>query len=572
MAWVSHAGSMTHTEETIWDSVVIGGGAAGLSAAQALGRSLRRTLVIDGGLPRNRFAARMHNALALDGTPPSELVARGRAEAEAYGVVFREGDVTGVREAAGEASAGGAQRLVVEIDSAAGTEIHTTRSVIAATGITDELPAIPGLAERWGRSVLHCPYCHGWEVRNRRIAVLATSPLGMHHAKLLRQWTDDLLVFSAELGPIDETTAAQLAARDVRLEPSRVIEVLDADRTAERTGAVLVRTESGREHVVDAIFTMGTAVPHDGFLAALDLEREETPLGSFITVDPIGRTSHPRVWAAGNVVAPTASVPLVAGAGMMAGAAVNGALVEEDFAHAAPPAQGGVAADHGHDHAGPGFTIREGEAPAEFWERRYAESESVWSGRVNATLAHVVSGFAPGRALDLGCGEGGDAIWLAEQGWEATGIDLSPTAVARARAVAEERAPGRTAFIAADLGDWAIRPGSIDGADGSFDLVTASFMQSPVEFPRDAVLRAAAARVAEGGHLVVISHASAPVWAEGHHGPGDFPSPAEELATLDLDPEQWRVLTAEVRSREATGPGGRQAMLDDTVVVAERLG
>lgn len=573
---------MTHSVEPVWDAIVIGGGAAGLSAAQALGRSLRRTLVIDGGSPRNRFAAHLHNAVGIDGTPPLELIARGRAEAEAYGVKFARGLVVSVRDAEEQSTA--APRLVVEVQGASAddegaVEVHVTRAVVVATGITDELPAVPGLAERWGRTVLHCPYCHGWEVRGRRIAVLATSPLSMHHAKLLRQWTDDLLVCSADLGPLDDATAAALAARNVRLDPSRVLEVsghADSEGDVDDLdGPMRLRTEGGHEHVVDVVFTMGAAVPHDAFLEGLNLDRADTPVGSFIAVDAMGTTSHPRIWAAGNVTNPMASVPIVAGAGTMAGAAVNAILVEEDFARAV--ADRPAAASHtdapAHAHT-PANSVREpraGESPADFWERRYADAPAIWSGRVNASLAQVVQNFTPGRSLDLGCGEGGDVIWLAENGWEATGIDLSSTAVERARKTAEDRVPGRAGFVAADLGAWAADPSTIDGSEAPFDLVTASFLQSPVEFPRGEVLRAAASRVGVDGHLVLIAHAAAPAWAEGRHGPGDFPSPEGELATLDLDPEQWRVVTAEVRTREAVGPDGQASTLDDTVVVARRV-
>ncbi|GAA2178526.1 NAD(P)/FAD-dependent oxidoreductase [Leucobacter tardus] len=561
---------------------MIGGGAAGLSAAQALGRSLRRTLVIDGGSPRNRFAAHLHNAVGIDGTPPLELVARGRAEAEAYGVEFARGHVVSVRDA--EQRPAAAPRLVVEVrgasaDDEGAVEVHVTRAVVVATGITDELPTVPGLAERWGRTVLHCPYCHGWEVRGRRIAVLATSPLSMHHAKLLRQWTDDLLVCSADLGPLDDATAAALAARNVRLDPSRVLEVSGhADSTGDADdldAPMRLRTEGGHEHAVDAVFTMGAAVPHDAFLEGLNLDRADTPVGSFIAVDAMGATSHPRIWAAGNVTNPMASVPIVAGAGTMAGAAVNAILVEEDFARAVAdrPAAASRTDTPAHAHT-PANSVREpraGESPADFWERRYADAPAIWSGRVNASLAQVVQNFTPGRSLDLGCGEGGDVIWLAENGWGATGIDLSSTAVERAKKTAEDRVPGRAGFVAADLGAWAADPSTIDGSEAPFDLVTASFLQSPVEFPRGEVLRAAASRVGVDGHLVLIAHAAAPAWSEGRHGPGDFPSPEGELATLDLDPNRWRVITAEVRTREAVGPDGQASTLDDTVVVAQRV-
>lgn len=288
-----------------WDTIVIGGGAAGLSAAQALGRSLRRTLVIDGGSPRNRFASHMHNVLGLDGTPPAELLARDRAADE---------------------GSGSPARVLVELD---GGDTLEARSLVVATGIVDELPPIPGLARHWGTGVLHCPYCHGWEVRGRRLAVITTSPLGMHQARLLRQWTEDLTVFTVGLGELSDEARREFAARGVRLVPDPVTEV-----AGDGAGIAAVRTASD-EFAVDAVFTASALVPHDGFLAGLALDRAETPMGTFIAVDPTGRTSHPRVWAAGNVVAPAATVPVAMGAGAMAGAAVNAVLVEEDFALAA---------------------------------------------------------------------------------------------------------------------------------------------------------------------------------------------------------------------------------------------
>lgn len=577
---------MTHTHHTPapWDAVVIGGGAAGLSAAQALGRSLRRTLVIDAGRPRNRFAAHMHNVLGHDGTPPAELMSRGREEAAAYGVEFREGSVRAVRDgaepaagAAGAAwaseTAGAGPPRTVRIEFEGGEALEA-RALVVATGLRDVLPPIPGLAEHWGSGVLHCPYCHGWEVRGQRLAVLTTSPLGLHQAKLLRQWSDDLVVFSAGLGGIDAETERALAARGVAIEPEPVAEIVgDGSRVT------AVRTASGREFAVDAVFTASEMVPHDGFLAELDLERSETPAGDFLAVDGMGRTSHPRVWAAGNVVAPSASVPLVMGAGTFAGAAVNFALVEEDFALAAeaadrlreraqdqPQGQRG----HGHEH---GAHARTGavadEDPVAFWERRYAGAGPVWSGRVNRTLADAAADWEPGTALDLGCGEGGDVLWLAERGWRATGIDLSETAIARARKAAAERDGIDARFVAVDLGEWIEDPRRAADAAGPFDLVTASFLQSPVELPRERILRAAAERVAPGGRLVVISHAAPPPWAEEH--PGPFPSPESELSLLGLDPAQWTV-TAEVRTREATGPDGAPSTLDDTLLVALRNG
>ena len=315
--------------DTHVDAVVLGAGAAGLSAAQALGRSLRRTLVIDAGAPRNRFAAHMHNVLGLDGTPPLELVARGRAEAEAYGVEFVEGTVAAV-------TGDGDLTLELAPDPDGTVRRIETRALIVATGASDTLPDIPGLADYWGSTVLHCPYCHGWEVRGSRLAVLAASPLALHQATLVRQWSERLTLFSAALGELEPDVAHALRARGTVIEPNPVAEVL-----GDGTRVTGIRTADGVVHEIDAIFTMGAVTPHDGFLAGLALERTDTPVGNFLAVDPGGRTSHPRIWAAGNVVNPMATVPIAMGAGAQAGGAANYALVELDVADAL--AAGGTA-------------------------------------------------------------------------------------------------------------------------------------------------------------------------------------------------------------------------------------
>ncbi|MDF2555759.1 MAG: hypothetical protein K0R60_1654, partial [Microbacterium sp.] len=304
------------------DVVIVGAGPAGLSAAQMLGRARRRTLVVDSDSPRNRFAEHMHAVVGFDGTAPAELRRRGRDEAGAYGVGFRTARV----ERVGEIDGG----LEVVL---AGDERLTTRALLIATGVIDHLPDIPGLAERWGRTVLHCPYCHGWEVRDRRIGVLATSPMSLHQIELLRQWSPDVVAFTAAAGELGDDVHERLHARGIRTVASPVVAVTGPDDAAEEAdggaiGAVL--TADGQRVAIDAIFTGGQLEPHDGFVAALDLARADGPVGSFIAVDAAGATSHPLVWAAGNVVAPMANVPLSMGAGSMAGAAINGALVARD--------------------------------------------------------------------------------------------------------------------------------------------------------------------------------------------------------------------------------------------------
>ncbi|MBL0887002.1 NAD(P)/FAD-dependent oxidoreductase [Myceligenerans indicum] len=307
-----------------WDVIVVGGGAAGLSSALMLGRARRRVLVVDSGSPRNRFAAHMHGVLGNDGADPADLLARGRRDVARYGVEVRDGRVAGVDEADGG--------LHVALDD--GTRL-AARALVVATGMTDLLPDVPGLAERWGKTVLHCPYCHGWEVRDRRLGVLVASPVDVHRAQLVRQWSDDVVVFAA--GALEPDVAARLRARGVEIVPSGVAEVFGEKDTI--TG---VRTDDGRVVEVDAIFAGGSPVPHDAFLAPLGLSRSETPMGSFLEVDRTGRTSNERLWAVGNVVDPAATVPMAAGAGTATGGAVNLALVTEDFDRAGRAAPGGA--------------------------------------------------------------------------------------------------------------------------------------------------------------------------------------------------------------------------------------
>jgi thioredoxin reductase len=187
-----------------FDVVVIGGGAAGLSGALALARSRRSVLVLDDGEPRNATAGHVHNFLTRDGTPPAELYAAGRAEVTGYGGEVRAGRAASVVRD-GDA-------FVVTLD---GGDAVTARRLLVATGVVDELPDVAGLRERWGRDVLHCPYCHGWEVRDRAIAVLATTPMALHQALLFRQLSDDVTYLQHGGAPLGAEAAGQLAARGI---------------------------------------------------------------------------------------------------------------------------------------------------------------------------------------------------------------------------------------------------------------------------------------------------------------------------------------------------------------------
>lgn len=250
--------------------------------------------------------------------------------------------------------------------------------------------------------------------------------------------------------------------------------------------------------------------------------------------------------AAGNVVEPGANVPMSIGAGSMAGAMANAALVTEEFDRA-------VAS---------GAQWPETATP-EFWEERYATADRVWSGRVNQVLTEVVAGLAPGAALDLGCGEGGDVIWLASQGWRATGVDVSTTATTRGNQAAREAGlADRAHFLAADAATF-------DPTE-TYDLVMAGFLHSSATATRAEILRRASGWVAPGGHLLIITHAAPPPWGVAHAHHHRFLSAAEEVAALDLDSGTWEVVVAEERTREATSPEGEPATLEDGVVLLRR--
>ncbi|WP_404288064.1 class I SAM-dependent methyltransferase [Glutamicibacter arilaitensis] len=200
-----------------------------------------------------------------------------------------------------------------------------------------------------------------------------------------------------------------------------------------------------------------------------------------------------------------------------------------------------------------------------FWEDHYGQSERVWSGKVNKVLADTVADLPAGKSLDFGCGEGADTIWLANKGWQATGVDISATAVERARTAAKEQglSEKEANFIAEDLSEW--------HSDERFDLVTLSFFQAPFEIPRAEIMQKAASLVAPGGHLLAVSHAAAPSWvASEQMAQHRFPTPDSELESLDLDSSGWTILRAEIVEREVSDPDGNPATLEDTIVFVQR--
>ncbi|MCS7481312.1 NAD(P)/FAD-dependent oxidoreductase [Umezawaea endophytica] len=309
--------------ENVVDVVVIGGGAAGLSAAVVLGRARREVVVVDAGSPRNAPAEGVHGFLTRDGISPGELVAIGRAEAEKYGARIVDGVVTGVSNGDGG----------FVVDLADGGTLRSRR-VLVATGLVDELPDVAGLAERWGRDVIHCPYCHGWEVRDRPIGILATGPMATHSALLFRQLSDDVVVFRHTAPALSDEQAEQLAARGITVVEGEVVAVeVEDDRL---TG---VRLASGEVVAREAVVVMPHVAARADVLAALgvkatDWEMAGQVLGSHVTADAGGATEVPGVWVAGNVTDPRAQVVTSAAAGVMAGAGVNADLIAEETAAA----------------------------------------------------------------------------------------------------------------------------------------------------------------------------------------------------------------------------------------------
>ncbi|MFJ6514494.1 NAD(P)/FAD-dependent oxidoreductase [Streptomyces sp. NPDC091406] len=303
-----------------YDVVIVGGGAAGLSGALALGRARRSVLVIDAGEPRNASASHVHNYLGRESTPPGELLAIGRGEAAGYGAEIVEGRVASAEKLPEQGF-----RVVTED----GRSVEARR-LLVTTGLVDELPPVPGLAERWGREVLHCPYCHGHEVADRPIGVLATGPLAVHQALMWRQWSDDVTLFLHTGPEPTEEEYEQLAARGVAVVDGEVtgLEVAD-DRF---TG---VRLASGRVVPREALVVQARFVARSAVLESLGLkpvaqEMGGVVIGSYIPTDPTGATEVPGVWAAGNVTRLTEQVIGAAAAGLMAGGAVNGDLITED--------------------------------------------------------------------------------------------------------------------------------------------------------------------------------------------------------------------------------------------------
>ena len=313
-----------------YDVVVVGGGAAGLAGAVALSRMRRRVLVVDAGQPRNAPADGVHNLLAREGITPGDLLAAGRAELAGYGGVVVDGRVTALRRTSAE---GEPLRFAVELD---GGRTTTARRLLLAHSGTDVLPPVPGLAELWGSGVLHCPFCHGWEVRGRTVAVLSTGPMTAHAAMMWRQVSDDVLVLEHTGPALADEQREELVAVGVRFVDGEVLRL-----EGRPDDGVRVHLASGQALEVGAVVAasqvrVDTSLTEQLGVEVADFEAMGVVMATgAITVDPTGLTNVPGVWAAGNAAAPAAVVPAVVAAGMQAGAAMTMDLAREDLAAAA---------------------------------------------------------------------------------------------------------------------------------------------------------------------------------------------------------------------------------------------
>jgi thioredoxin reductase len=294
-----------------YDVVVVGGGPAGLSAALVLLRARRTVAVVDAGGPRNAPAAHMHGFLSRDGLPPHDLLVAGRAEVSGYGGTLVDDTVVGVEPG-----------FHVRLASASPLR---ARRILIATGLRDELPDLPGVRERWGRDLLHCPYCHGYEVRDRPFGVLGGSPEAVQHALLVRQWSPDVVLFphTDTVGPAHRE---QLTARGIRVVEGAVARlVVDNDQLQG------VELDGGTVIACMAVFVRPRFVPNADLLTGLGCELDEH---GWVVHDPVGRTSVAGVWVAGNAADPRAQVITAAGQGSAAAIALNADLVDEDVKRA----------------------------------------------------------------------------------------------------------------------------------------------------------------------------------------------------------------------------------------------
>ncbi|MEX5236700.1 NAD(P)/FAD-dependent oxidoreductase [Kocuria arenosa] len=311
-----------------YDVVVVGGGPAGLAGALCLARARRTVLVVDAGAPRNDPAQHLHNYLGRDGDAPGDLIADGRAEITRYGADVVDGTVVSARSTGEE---DGDLRFLLTLED--GRSVRSRR-VLITSGLTDELPDVPGVAQRWGHDVIHCPYCHGWEWRDEPLTVLGTGPLGVQQAQLFRQWSHDITLVQHTAPAPDDEEREQLAALGIGLVAGEVSRVEVAEDRI--TGLRLVSGElvPCRAVVVVPRFTVRSSLIDSLGLGTSQEEKKGHVVGTCVPSAPTGATDVPGVYVAGNVTDLHAQVLAAAAAGLKTGTAVNTDLLAEDLGRA----------------------------------------------------------------------------------------------------------------------------------------------------------------------------------------------------------------------------------------------
>jgi thioredoxin reductase len=513
------------------DVVAVGGSAAGLAAALQVARQRRSVIVVDAGEPRNAPAAHMHGYLSRDGLAPSALVAVGREEVRSYG-----GEVLDGRAREVARTDDGRFR----IDLVGGHSI-VARRVLAATGLVDDLPEIDGLAERWGRDVIHCPFCHGFELRDRRIVQVVTHPVGLHATGLFRQLTPRLTVVLHEHVDMGSAEVEQLRAAGVVVVDGTVRRVL--------TGAdghlCAVELADGARIDADAVAIAPRFRVRAEPFASVGLRTAEHPsgLGDFVECDATGATAVEGLFAAGNLTDPTQQVLHAAANGSRVGAMISLVLAGDDVRAAARPS-----------------------ANQADWDHRYG-GDQMWSGNPNGTFVRETGGLAPGRALDVGAGEGGDALWLAGQGWAVTANDVSQRVLGRLADEAERRG------LALECHHEDAN--ALDAFDAeAYDLVSAQYASIPRTPDRRAVHNLLGA-VAPGGTLLVVSHDLEPMRCPIDTHTQSRPFDPDAYMTVDdfvdvlIDAPAWDIEVHEMRPRPP-GAASSAHHVDDVVLRARR--
>ncbi len=520
------------TVERHCDVAVVGGSAAGLAAALQLGRQRRSVIVVDAGEPRNAPAARMHSYFGHEGLSPSELTSIGRDEVRRYGGEVITGRVVDVTRTDDD-------RFRLEL---VGGHTVVARRLLAATGLVDELPDIDGLAAHWGGDVIHCPFCHGFEVRDRHIVQIVTHPMGLHPAGLFRQLSARYTLVLHDGVDADDPEVEVLRAAGVTVVEGRVRRVV----TGDDGHVAAVELTDGARIDADAVAIGPRFKVRAEPFASLGLKPAEhqSGLGDFVETDATGATAIPGVYAAGNVTDPSQQVLQAAANGSRVGGMISFSLAHEDIAAAARPS-----------------------ANEADWDHRYG-GDQMWSGNPNGTLVNEIAGRTAGRALDVGAGEGGDAVWLAEQGWDVTASDISQRALERVAAEARRRGL-RIECHHADAN-------ALDAFDtGAFDLVSAQY----ASIPRTPDSRGACNllnAVAPGGTLLIVSHdlepMRAPIDTQEHSRPFDADAylRLDDFVAVLAESSEWEI---EVHEKRPRPPGAVSAShhVDDIVLRARRL-